>query len=189
MDRDAPLDSIDEESRPLPVIGVRRELVQSRAHDDDDDDVRRGPTPLCAPVTATVRGRRDRVCRERGEGVRAGWQDVRKTLACLHRRPATACGSRWRPIPRGCGDFAAFPAFALPPPPFLAVASAEMAQLALVRYPSRRLRSSAPGLAIGMEEAWTPPERARGRRQGVVVRLEIRRPKSLRHRHPARSHA
>src|SRR3954447_19837761 len=39
MDRESPLDFIDEKSRPMPILGVGREVVQGAAH----DDVRRAP--------------------------------------------------------------------------------------------------------------------------------------------------
>src|SRR3954465_15561976 len=48
-------------------------------------------------------------CAKGGAGVRAGWQEWQKTLACLHRIAATAAGSRWQE------EFALFALFALPP--------------------------------------------------------------------------
>jgi hypothetical protein len=140
------------------------------------------------------------------------------------------CHRAWQsmavPIPRGSRDFPPFPTFPPPPPPFLAVASAAMAQLALVRYPSRGhgrspdqsrrarrtlscARSRASTFTVGINACpplppiavvctgscdrngggVDPSKRGAGAEAGVVVRLEIRRPKSLRHRHPARSHA
>src|SRR6478672_13121095 len=93
--------------RPLPLIGVRRVLMQSRArmifligarHSSDAQDSR-APLEWRAPM---------RFFQTR-EGVRAVWHKCRKILARLHLTPASMAGTRWRSGRRALGRPAAQP--------------------------------------------------------------------------------
>jgi hypothetical protein len=84
-----------EKSRPLPIIGVRRAMVQGEACDD----------ALFAPNNPLAEHRSQRrSCLAGGggdfagggRGVRAEWQEWPKTPAGLKRIAATARGSRWQ---------------------------------------------------------------------------------------------
>ena len=118
MDRQTTLAFPKESQKPLPVIGVRRAMVQSLRH----DDAGRAPEGLSAPRFAlqsaevAPRGSRRRGTGLRrswgtggnwrrwrhpfgsveffpGRGGRAGWQESPKALASLQQTTANAGGS------------------------------------------------------------------------------------------------
>src|SRR3954447_8717702 len=75
---------------PLPIIGVQSAMLQGDGHD--------GRHLFSRQVRAATGVRKEwMLAPPGGGGVRAGWQEWRKTLTSLQRTAATAGGSGWQP--------------------------------------------------------------------------------------------